>query len=79
MAYRVHVLAEAHEKVLAALRSKSYPAEGLIRSLLAIQQEVSEEIGDRVDKKEISGAGGTPLIAGFDAALEKSYGSGQPQ
>lgn len=79
MAYRVGVLAEAHEKVLTTLRSKGYPSEGLIRSLLAIQQEVSEEIGDRVEKKEISGAGGAPLIAGFEAAVEKSYGSGQPQ
>lgn len=77
MAYRVQVLAEAHERVLTTLRAKSYPSEGLIRSLLSIQQEVSEEIGDRVDKKEIAGAGGTPLIAGFEAAIEKSYGSEQ--
>jgi cytochrome P450 len=79
MAYRVAVLAEAHEKVLTALQAKAYPSEGLIRSLLAIQQEVAEEIGDRIERKEIAGAGGAPLIAGFETALEKSYGSEQPQ
>lgn len=74
-AYRVAVLAEAHEKVRKSLENKAYPSEGLVRSLLAIQKEVAEEIGDRIEKKEIAGVDGAPLIAGFTEALEKAYGS----
>ncbi len=74
-AYRISVLAAAHERVRESLKNKAYPSEGLVRSLLAIQKEVAEEIGDRIEKKEIAGVDGAPLIAGFTEALEKAYGS----
>jgi hypothetical protein len=53
-AYRLVRLQEAQDAVTAKLATSNYPNEGLIRSLIALQREAADEIGDSVKKVELT-------------------------
>jgi hypothetical protein len=51
----------------------------LLKELRDLEREIAIELGQWTEKKELTGAGGEPLLDPLVAALEKAYGNGKQQ
>jgi hypothetical protein len=51
----------------------------LLKEMRDIEREIAIELGQWTEKRELTGAGGEPLLDPLVAALEKAYGSGKEQ
>jgi len=51
----------------------------LLKELRDLEREIAIELGQWTEKKELTGAGGEPLLDPLVTALEKAYGNGKQQ
>jgi hypothetical protein len=51
----------------------------LLKEMRDLEREIAIELGQWTEKKELTGAGGEPLLDPLVAALEKAYGGGKRQ
>ena len=51
----------------------------LLKEIRELEKEVAIELGQWTEKKELTGAGGEPLLDPLVAALEKAYGNSKQQ
>jgi hypothetical protein len=49
----------------------------LLKEMRDLEREIAIELGQWTEKKELTGAGGEPLLDPLVAALEKAYGNGK--
>jgi hypothetical protein len=51
----------------------------LLKEMRDLEREIAIDLGQWTEKKELTGAGGEPLLDPLVAALEKAYGNGKQQ
>ena len=51
----------------------------LLKEMRDLEREIAIELGQWTEKRELTGAGGEPLLDPLVAALEKAYGNGKQQ